>query len=127
MKKFTCLILALAVLFSVSATVFAASSPQGGKKYNVTITSDSNDEITTKIIDGGDTLTLNATEEEGYTFIEWIITGDYEIVSGDLDSSPLVIKPLSDITVHESGEYEEDEEYEFQEELQKSIRLYTNL
>ena len=43
------------------------------------------------------TVTLTASPKNGGVFNFWDIVGDYEIVSGDLKSAVLVIRPLTDI------------------------------
>ena len=47
-----------------------------------------------------DEVTYKADPDNGYKFDEWIITGvegvDYEIISGSLDGTPIVIRPLTD-------------------------------
>ncbi len=43
------------------------------------------------------TSTLTAVEENGGVFQEWVITGEYDIVSGDLKSKVLVIRPYTDV------------------------------
>ena len=49
----------------------------------------------------GDTVTITATPEEGYEFVEWVIDGDYELPGGGKLTDPnLVIKPNSDIHAH---------------------------
>lgn len=43
------------------------------------------------------TMTFTATGKNGGVFAKWEIIGDYEIVSGDLNSAVLVIRPYTDI------------------------------
>ena len=43
------------------------------------------------------TSTLTATEKNGSTFQEWVLECDYDIVSGDLKSKVLVIRPKTDV------------------------------
>lgn len=43
------------------------------------------------------TITLTASGTNGGTFNVWALTGDYEIVSGDLNSATLVIRPFTDV------------------------------
>ena len=43
------------------------------------------------------TSTLTATEKNGGTFQEWVLECEYEIVSGDLKSKVLVIRPKTDV------------------------------
>lgn len=51
-----------------------------------------------KVKKGSDgTMTFTATPKNGGVFTKWELIGDYEIVSGDLKSAVLVIRPLTDI------------------------------
>ncbi len=110
MKKIIALILSLAVFASINIVAFAEVSPEGEKKYNVTITTPDGEETKTQIVKDGDHVILVATDEDGYTFEEWEITGDYEIIEGDEESERLVIKPLSDLEIKEIGSYDEDKD-----------------
>ena len=43
------------------------------------------------------TSTLTAVEENGSTFQQWVLECEYDIVSGDLNSKTLVIRPYTDV------------------------------
>ena len=102
MKKFLAALTALVFVFSMTTVAFAASSPSGEKTFKVTITSNKSNKAETgyKSVKRGDTFELTANEDtDKHAFVRWEITGDYEIISGDLESADLVIRPLGDVTV----------------------------
>lgn len=117
MKKIIALVIAFAVFMSLGIVAFAEGSPEGNKKYNITITINGEEEE--KILQEGDTITLIATDEEGFSFEGWNITGDYEIVEGDENSEILVIRPLGDLQIEELGEWDEGNEGEEGEKPEK--------
>ncbi len=117
MKKIIALIITLAVFMSLGMVALAEGSPEGNKKYNVTITINGNEED--KIISDGDTITLIATDEDGFIFEGWEISGEYEIVEGDENSKILVIRPLGDLQIEELGEWDEGNEGEEGEKTEK--------
>ena len=96
--------MALTLIFSFS-TFFAIAeiSPSGEINYKVTIdySIDEKEPIFEYVKDGDKyTLTANTESESGdFKFLRWSIEGDYIIVSGSLDSTTLVIKPLGDIKI----------------------------
>lgn len=80
----------------------AAKSPEAKPTFKIDITSfATGKEAPGKYIIEGDTVRLIASEDSKYEFMGWYIEGEYEIVSGDLMSKVLVIRPLSDIKVEE--------------------------
>lgn len=95
MKKVITLAVALLLVSVLSVTAFAAPSIHAPKYEEfdggvVEIVKDANtDEVTYK-----------ADPDSGFKFDEWIITGvegvDYEIISGSLDGTQIVIRPLTD-------------------------------
>lgn len=102
MKKILAVLTALVFVFSMATMASAAGSPSGDKTYKVTITTNKKDSAkpSYKSVKNGDTVELTADEDtDEYAFARWEITGDYEIISGDLESADLVIKPLGDVTV----------------------------
>lgn len=104
MKRIISLALVLLMVFTVSAVSFSAlDSPKGKDYYNIETESkgggeaDSDKSKVNKESTGDDgDVTLTATENSGY-FTRWDITGKYDIISGDLTSPILVIRPHSDI------------------------------
>ncbi len=107
MKKIIAIILCFSIFSVFGAVAFADGSPEGSKKYNITI--EINGESKDVVLEEGDTITLVATDEDGFTFEGWEISGDYEIVEGDESSKTLVIRPLGDLEIIELGTYEEEE------------------
>ncbi len=54
---------------------------------------------TEKVVEAGETIELAAPESENGVFTGFTIEGEYELVSGALNKSPIVIRPLSDLIV----------------------------
>ena len=104
MKKFLAVLFSVVILATFMAVpALAEKSPEGEVVHKVEITTNSTGEdvTTTHEVKDGETITLTKTEGSDYEFKGWVITGDYEIVSGTLTSDTIVIKPLGDITVEE--------------------------
>ena len=106
MKKFLAILFSVVILATFMAMpAFAAKSPEGELVYKVNFTSyaSGKGQASSYEVDG-DTIIFTASDSK-YTFKGWIINGvegvDYEIVSGDLNSETLVIRPLSDVDVKE--------------------------
>ena len=107
MKRIFSIALVLAVMFALAINVCAADSPQGVDYYKISVgyfpsdgslgdaSSDKDKIAITENEDG--TVTLTATEKGTGAFIKWVITGDYDIVTGSLTSKTLTVKPKSDI------------------------------
>lgn len=103
----------IAVLAFSSMSVMAANSPSGSGLNNVKVNGQSvgkKGSSTIKVNGGsitvsggaikvGKKLTITANPNNGNTFTKWVITGDYTIVSGDLNSAELVIIPKSDVSI----------------------------
>ena len=96
MKKF------LAVLFSVviiatfmAVPAFAEKSPEGEVIHTVEMPDGEK-----VAVNDGDTVELKVSDEDK-EFEGWVITGDYDIVSGTLTSDELVIRPKSDLIIAE--------------------------
>lgn len=105
MKRIISICLLLVILVTVSVVSVGAVdtviSPTKGEYVIVVDTNDPQagtaeaDKYSVKI--GTDeTVTLTAIEGDG-TFQEWTIDGDYKLVTGDLDSKVVVIRPNSDV------------------------------
>lgn len=101
------------VLAFSSVSVLAADSPVGSELNNVKLNGQSvgkkgsstlkvnggTVKVSNGAIEVGKKLTLVATANDGNTFSKWVIDGEYEIVSGDLESGKLVIIPKSDVSI----------------------------
>lgn len=113
MKRFVALSLAIVMIFAFAVSVAAKRSPTGKQYYKITTAVENPGMGTVEASqnkiekDSGDPVTLTATETTGF-FTRWIITGDYEIVSGSIDSPELVIIPKSDINATANFSKEED-------------------
>ncbi len=114
MKKIIALCLALIMMLSLCGTVLAAEGdyPSPGAKdfYNV-VTKVKDDKGGSAVSDKptvpvGETVTITAKEDEGFEFIGWTFTGEFEWVEGDANSKVIVIRPKSDVvfTAAFSGE-----------------------
>lgn len=108
MKKIISLLVAVVAMLAVSVTSFAVKSPVAPPDFDVNIGGiiDQNGNSKTdtswiKVIKDGENLIISV--EDGYEdfFIKWIITGEYEIIEGDLNSPTLVIRPLGNITIQQ--------------------------
>ncbi len=98
MKRIVCLMLALVMVFAVSAVAMAAGSPEAEPQYSCELKNDNaNAGSVKKELTGTDTYTLTATPVEGKKFAGWTISGNYTIVSGSLTSEVIVVKLTSDI------------------------------
>lgn len=107
MKKLVSIVLALVMIFALTATVAALDSPVV-KDYTIIVGYDpadgslgtaEGDKTTVKVEAVGEDgeVKLTAVQRGDGEFIRWDIDGEYEIVSGSLTDPVLVIKPLSDI------------------------------
>ena len=119
MKRLISVVLALILVFALTASFAAKDSPSGKDYYAITVdyepadgslgtaAADKNQVPKTASGDDGQ-ITLTATEKDGF-FTLWIIDGDYEVVSGDEESPVMTIIPKSDI--HATASFSQDEDY----------------
>lgn len=101
MKRILAFILSMIVVFSLCILpVTAAESPTPKEYYSITIGTQGDGRVevnkTSVEKDSEDIVMLIATENTS-NFIKWTLTGDYEIINGDLNSKVLRLKPHSDI------------------------------
>lgn len=96
MKKFLAVLFSVVILATFMAVpTFAEQSPEGEVIFTVEMPDGER-----LAINGGDSITLKASDNEK-EFDCWVITGNYEIVSGTVNSKEFVIVPKSDLTVEE--------------------------
>lgn len=108
MKKLVSVVLALVMIFALTATVAAEISPTPKEHYNIVVEYDPSDGSLGTADSDKKTVEVDAVGEDGEVkltavekgngeFVKWTIEGDYEIISGSLTDPVLVIKPKSDI------------------------------
>lgn len=98
MKKIMSVVLALILVSALSVSVFAAGSVvapiindyEGG---TATITQDTTG--------NGREFTFTVDTKDGYNFVGWEIDGNYEIVSGSLDSETVTVRFLDDVAIED--------------------------
>ena len=98
MKRIVSLLLVVIMALTFSLATIAADStedPGTDKVVSVGHTEGGNCEFSFE--DGG-IIRLVASQSTGSKFTGWVIDGDYEIISGDLQSPELVIKVFKDST-----------------------------
>ena len=108
MKRLFAILLVVMMIFAVSTTAFAVSSPT--QTFILNVDSEGKGHATSsthevKVDEGNATFT--AVEDGGF-FVKWIIEGDFDIVSGDIYSPVIVITPHSDINAIASFSNEKD-------------------
>ena len=116
MKKIISVALVLVMLFAVTVSVSALTSPQADEDiYSIIVDSEGNGSGTTNknkvdITDPDEDgiITLTADPDGDY-FTLWIIDGDYDIVEGSVNDPVMKIKPKSDI--HATASFRHDKDY----------------
>lgn len=109
MKNKTSKIMAIlfaVVLMAISCTsAFAAESPTGGKAVNVVVTPSEGGSAKYEAVsevgkgpNGGTLIAISPVANDGYTFTEWTITGEFFFNSGSFYSADAVIEAFGDIT-----------------------------
>ncbi len=112
MKKVLSCLLAVALMLCAVVSVSAEISPEASitDKYIIIDTipvPDKGGVSTPEVdapgkvqVDSGEEVTLTATPKDGYKFDHWeFATGDFDIVSGKITDSVLVIKPKGDVNI----------------------------
>lgn len=97
MKRIIALLIAALMLAAVAVPTLAADSKENPVIYTVDVSSQNDSRGTVlKVINTDGTVTLTASPITN-EFTKWVITGEYEFVSGTLTDKVITIKPLSDI------------------------------
>lgn len=121
MKKFLAILFSVVIIATFMAVpAFAEVSPEGEVIYNVEM--GDGEKVA---VSEGDTITLKVSDPDA-DFEGWDIEGKYEIVSGDLTSDVLVIRPLSDIVVKEVYADAEDDVVTDENESDKAPQTGNN-
>lgn len=98
MKKLISILTALLLIFSLTTVAYGAGSPQGKKEFGVSVKGNIGTwSDVLHSVEEGKTYDLSAPDMDGYDFVGWVIDGEYDIVSGDVNSKNLTILPKSDI------------------------------
>ena len=98
MKKIFAMLLVVAMMFAVAIPMSAEISPKPQPVVDTVIVPENGGEITEK--DNGDgTITITINPANGYSFVNWEITGEYELKSGEKTDKTITIKPISDVKV----------------------------
>jgi hypothetical protein len=112
MKRILIPFLSIILMLGLSSVAFAANSPGTQIMPNTQITVDNADSsvVTAKIdvtydsASGTYTLTV-PTVSNGHNFANWVITGDYTIVSGSLADSTITVKFANPAAVTVAANY----------------------
>lgn len=104
MRKLFAVLMTLCLVLSFCVCAFATEnipSPTDAPVYSVEIISYDTDQPnrTVRTVPVGETIEIAAPISKDGDFTGFTVEGDYEIVSGSLNASPIVIRPLSDIIV----------------------------
>ena len=108
MKRMISVVLALVMIFALAAVVTAKSSPVAKDFYDISVSynpadgslgtaSGDKDKVNISDPDDNGNVTLTAVKKGDGSFEKWVIDGDYDIISGSLTDSVIVIKPKTDI------------------------------
>ena len=98
MKRIISLALAVLITAFVAIPVFASDSPGKPPVYTAEVSSSDNSLGTVvKTINSDGTITITASPISN-EFTKWVITGEYELISGSLTDKTIVIRLKSDVT-----------------------------
>lgn len=111
LKKLVSIVLALVMIFALTATFAAADSPTPKDLYTIVVDYDPADGSLGTADGDKKTVSVEAVGEDGEVkltaiqkgngeFVGWTIDGKYEVISGTMTDPVIVIKPLSDIQAH---------------------------
>lgn len=103
-KRISASLVALLVLMLSCCTVFAAESPTGAPDIKVVVIPTEGGtgtyETTTEVgkgPNGGTLVNFYPKPNQGYTFVEWKLEGQYQITKGSLTTPEFQIEAFSDI------------------------------
>ena len=109
MKRIIALLIAALMLVAVAVPTFAADSKENPPIYEVKASShDVNRGTVLEVVNADGTVTLTASSITN-EFTKWVISGEYEIVSGSLTDKVITIRPLSNINAEAEFEGEKIE------------------
>ena len=101
MKKIIALSLTVVMLLSLAIGAFAAdlgSPERPGTGHKVSVVSGKGGSAENKENSDG-THTITAKADDGHKFTKWEISGDYDLISGTLNDTVIVVRPKGDINV----------------------------
>ena len=106
MRKLLAVLMSLFLVLSFCVCAFATESselksPTDEPVFSVEFISYDTDKPSgaVSVVPSGDTIEIAAPISANGDFTGFAIEGEYEIVSGSLNTSPIVIRPLSDIII----------------------------
>ncbi len=97
MKKIFAMLLVVAMMFAIAIPMSAEISPKPQPNVDTVIVPEKGGEITEK--DNGDgTITLTINPANGYDFVKWELTGEYDILfNGKETDKTITIRPKTDV------------------------------
>lgn len=96
MKKIFAMLMIVAMMFAIAIPMAAEISPKPQPEVETEVIPEGGGNITEK--DNGDgTITLTIEPNKGNDFVKWVITGEYELVSGKLTDKTITIRPITDV------------------------------
>ena len=97
MKKFIAMIMVVAMMFAIAIPMSAEISPKPNVNVETGVVPGNGGEID-KVVNADGTITITIKPNSGYDFVNWEITGQYEI-KGDKTDKTITIKPITDVKV----------------------------
>lgn len=97
MKKFIAMIMVVAMMFAIAIPMSAEVSPKPNVNVETGVVPGNGGEID-KVVNADGTITITIKPNSGYDFVNWEITGQYEI-KGDKTDKTITIKPITDVKV----------------------------
>ena len=100
MKKIFAMLLVVAMMFAIAIPMCAADpvvSPTPQPNVETVIVPENGGEID-KVVNADGSVTITVKPNSGYEFVNWEITGEYDI-KGDKNSTTITIIPKTDVKI----------------------------